>query len=146
MAGSTETATEHAADNGHEHRSRWPLIAAIGAASLYLGVGLVFVGLDLVPSVVPVVLGGAGAVGLLAGLAGWANEAFIADYVRNRRDSDSDLYATTMILFLVSDVATFSAGFVYYASSGPGRGRRPTSRRCLARWWSSTRRCCWQAA
>ena len=115
MAGSTETGTEHAAEDGHEHRSRWPLLAAIGAASLYLGVGLVFVGLDLVPSVVPVVLGGAGAVGLLTGLAGWANEAFIADYVRNRGDSDSDLYATTMILFLVSDVATFSAGFVYYA-------------------------------
>ncbi|MDS0221523.1 heme-copper oxidase subunit III [Haloarcula sp. S1AR25-5A] len=115
MAGSTETATEHATEDAHEHRSRWPLIAAIGAASLYLGVGLVFVGLDLVPSVVPIALGGAGAIGLLAGLAGWANEAFIADYVRHRGDSDSDLYATTMILFLVSDVATFSAGFVYYA-------------------------------
>ncbi|GGM25086.1 heme-copper oxidase subunit III [Haloarcula argentinensis] len=115
MAGSTEAGTEHVAEDGHEHRSRWPLIAAIGAASLYLGVGLVFVGLDLVPSVVPIVLGGAGAIGLLAGLAGWANEAFITDYLRNRGDGGSDLYATTMILFLVSDVATFSAGFVYYA-------------------------------
>ncbi|WP_336339112.1 cytochrome c oxidase subunit 3 [Haloarcula brevis] len=115
MAGSTESATERAGEDGHEHRSRWPLVAAVGAASLYLGVGLVFVGLDLVPTVVPIVLGGAGAIGLLAGLAGWANEAFVADYLQGRADSSADLYTTTMVLFLVSDVATFAAGFVYYA-------------------------------
>ncbi|MDT3435338.1 cytochrome c oxidase subunit 3 [Haloarcula sp. 1CSR25-25] len=115
MAGSTETASEHAAEDGHEHRSRWPLIAAIGAASLYLGVGLVFVGLDLVPAAVPLVLGVLGAGGLVAGLAGWANEAFIAEYLQRRADAGPELYTTTMVLFLVSDVATFSAGFVYYA-------------------------------
>jgi cytochrome c oxidase subunit 3 len=115
MAGSTETATEHAGEDGHEHRSRWPLIAAIGAASLYLGVGLVFVGFDLVPTAVPLVLGVLGAGGLVTGLAGWANEAFIAEYLQGPADSGTDLYTTTMVLFLVSDVATFAAGFVYYA-------------------------------
>ncbi|NHN62063.1 heme-copper oxidase subunit III [Haloarcula sp. JP-Z28] len=115
MAGSTEAGTEHVAEDGHEHRSRWPLLAAVGAASLYLSIGLVFVGLDLVPSVVPIVLGGAGAIGLLTGLAGWANEAFIAEYLQRGEGKAAELYTTTMILFLVSDVATFAAGFIYYA-------------------------------
>lgn len=114
MAGSTAQghATEdHEAE--HEHRSRWPLVAAVGAGALYLGAGLFFVGLDLIPVFIPLALTGAGALGLVGGLAGWANEAFISEYRATRGDSGS-LYDTTMILFLASDVATFSAGFVYY--------------------------------
>ena len=101
--------------DGHEHRSRWPLVAAVGAASLYAGVGLWFVGLALVPAVLPVALGVAGAVGLVVGLAGWAHEAFLADYWAGRPRGESGVYDGGMVLFLVSDVATFSAGFVYYA-------------------------------
>ena len=116
MAGSTPGghAPESEHEGGHEHASRWPLVAAIGAGALYLGVGLAFVGLDLVPSAIPLALGGLGAVGLVAGLAGWANEAFVRDY-RAGRGASGSLYDTTMVLFLVSDVATFAAGFVYYA-------------------------------
>ncbi|MBX0323429.1 heme-copper oxidase subunit III [Halomicroarcula sp. F13] len=121
MAGSTDVASEHAPEgyedddeHEHEHRSRWPLVAAIGAATLYLGAGLFFVGGSLVPSLIPLALAPVGAVGLVVGLAGWANEAFVADY-RQSHAGESDLYSTTMVLFLVSDVATFAAGFVYYA-------------------------------
>ena len=106
---------EDAHDDGHEHTSRWPLIAAVGAAGLYLGAGLYFVGQDLVPSLIPVALVVLGVGGLLTGLAGWVYEAFVSDFISRQPGERSDLYRTTMLLFLVSDVATFSAGFVYYA-------------------------------
>ena len=118
MSGWLNTAGGHAEDEHggeeHEHRSRWPLIAAIGAGTLYLGAGFFFVGLDLVPGFIPTGLVGVGALGLVVGLFGWTYEAFIADYARSHA-GNGDIYSTAMILFLVSDVATFSAGFIYYA-------------------------------
>jgi cytochrome c oxidase subunit 3 len=111
--GGPDRDAEHGAE--HEHRSRWPLVAAVGAAALYAGVGLALVGLDLVPGVVPLVLAPLGAVGLVVGLAGWTREAFLARYPGDRADGDSRVFTGGMVLFLVSDVATFAAGFVYYA-------------------------------
>jgi cytochrome c oxidase subunit 3 len=111
MDGSTEVAADHG--DGH-HTSRWPLLAALGPGGLYAGVGLVLVGLDLVPAVVPLVLGVLGGLGILVGLAGWVNEAFLGDSWAGSTDR-SGLYTGGMVLFLLSDVATFSAGFVYYA-------------------------------
>ena len=110
---SSDAAVGHAAGE-HEHTSRWPLVAAVGAASLYAGVGLWLVGLDLVPALLPLLLGGFGITAFLGGLTGWMYEAFLADYWAEH-GSDSSVYVTGMILFLVSDVATFLAGFVYYA-------------------------------
>ena len=110
MAGTTQVAGESV--DGH-HRSRWPLVAALGAAGLYAGVGLSLVGFDLVPWFLPLALGVAGGSGLLVGLAGWAYEAFLAGHSSSAADL-SGLYTGGMVLFLVSDVATFSAGFVYY--------------------------------
>jgi len=116
MAGWTDVSNEHTGDeHEHEHRSRWPLVAAVGAGALYLGAGFFFVGLDLVPSVIPAGLAGVGAIGLLVGLFGWANEAFFAEALEVHGSETSTLYTTTMKLFLVSDVSTFSAGFIYYA-------------------------------
>jgi len=116
MAGSTTTASDHAdgdhAEGEHEHRSRWPLIAAVGAGALYLGAGFSFVGIDLVPALIPIGLAGVGAIGLLSGLFGWAYAAFCAGHGDSH---GSDIYTTTMVLFLVSDLSTFSAGFIYYA-------------------------------
>ena len=112
MDGSTEVAGDHAAE-GH-HASRWPLVAALGAGGLYAGAGLVLVGLDLIPTLLPLVLGVGGGLGLLVGLAGWTHEAFLADRWAGTGDR-TGLYTGGMVLFLISDVATFSAGFVYYA-------------------------------
>jgi cytochrome c oxidase subunit 3 len=110
----TTDAAGHAAES-HEHTSRWPLLTAVGAASLYAGAGLWFVGFDLVPWLLPLLLAGGGAAGFLVGLAGWTHEAFIADYWAEHAESRRSLYTGGMVLFLVSDVATFAAGFVYYA-------------------------------
>lgn len=110
-ADTTHVEAEHA---DGEHASRWPLVAAIGAASLYAGVGLALVGFDLVPALLSLLLGGVGAVVFVAGLAGWAYEAFVADYWAERGRDRADVYVGGMVLFLVSDVATFLAGFVYY--------------------------------
>ncbi len=119
--------------DGAGHASRWPLVVAAGAASLYAGAGLAFVGLDLVPVALPALLVGAGAAGALTGLAGWFVEAFpsrppaasdAADTAVGERaggragergDRHDGVYGAGMRLFLVSDVATFLAGFVYYA-------------------------------
>ncbi|WP_262177981.1 cytochrome c oxidase subunit 3 [Haloarcula laminariae] len=114
MSGWLDSAGGHAEEGeGHEHRSRWPLIAAVGAGLLYLGAGFFFVGLDLVPVVIPAGLAVVGALGLLVGLFGWAYEAFVGPAAGH--GGHADRYRTTMILFLASDVSTFSAGFIYYA-------------------------------
>ena len=106
---------EGSASGEHEHRSRWPVIAAVGASGLYAGIGLFFVGLDLVPVFVPAGLIGAGVLAFVVGLAGWTHEAFVADYWDEPGRDRTSVYRWGMILFLVSDVATFLAGFVYYA-------------------------------
>jgi cytochrome c oxidase subunit 3 len=113
----TDVATtgDHGSNDGHhEHRSRWPIVAAVGAAALYAGVGLLLAGESLLPRLP---LGAVAAVGgllLVVGLVGWTYEAFVADYWTEQTDR-SRLYVGGMVLFLVSDVATFAAGFVYYA-------------------------------
>jgi cytochrome c oxidase subunit 3 len=98
---------------GH-HASRWPLVAALGAGGLYGGAGLGLVGPDLVPPLVPLVLGVGGVLALVVGLAGWVDEAFLGGSLPGAGDA-AGLYTGGMVLFLLSDVATFSAGFVYYA-------------------------------
>jgi cytochrome c oxidase subunit 3 len=106
------TTVENAGEHGeHEHTSRWPLVTAVGATSLYVGAGLALVGLDLVPAILPTLLVVGGVLGFVGGLAGWFVEAFLVDYYEGR----DDVYTGGMVLFLVSDVATFLGGFVYYA-------------------------------
>jgi cytochrome c oxidase subunit 3 len=70
----TDVATtgDHGSNDGHhEHRSRWPIVAAVGAAALYAGVGLLLAGESLLPRLP---LGAVAAVGGLrrgVGRGGW---------------------------------------------------------------------------
>ncbi|QSW98891.1 cytochrome c oxidase subunit 3 [Haloterrigena alkaliphila] len=96
----------------HEHRSRWPLIGAAGATGLYGGVAIAILGNEtgLVPPLVGGGLAVVGAIVLLAGIAGWVDEAFLAGRTSTSRDS----YVSTTLLFLTTDVSTFGALFIYY--------------------------------
>ncbi len=105
-------------DEAHEEhlRTLWPFIGAVGVGSLYIGVALLFIDVntDLVPSWLGPLFVAGGATGFVAGLGGWLYSAFIADYWTQRVTRGRRLYVATMILFLISDVATFGALFVYY--------------------------------
>ncbi|WP_222918971.1 heme-copper oxidase subunit III [Natrinema sp. SYSU A 869] len=101
----------------HEHRSRWPLVAAAGAAGLYGGVAVFILGdeTDLIPPLLGVGLAVVGTIVLLAGIAGWIDQAFLAparDAQGARKSRES--YVSTTLLFLTTDVSTFGALFIYY--------------------------------
>ncbi|MFB6140574.1 MAG: heme-copper oxidase subunit III [Halosimplex sp.] len=124
MADSVEASEAvHDRDEHHE-RSRWPVIGAAGAATLYVGVALAFVAgsVPMIPGPLGVVVAVAGALGLVAGLFGWVDEAFLDGYLARvsesatgtTGDADRTKYRATMVVFLVTDLATFAAGFVYY--------------------------------
>ncbi len=104
----------------HEHRSRWPLVAAAGAAGLYGGVAIAILGNEtgLVPPLIGVALAVLGVVVLLTGLGGWIEQAFLVP-ARDRDAAASpesrESYVSTTLLFLATDVSTFGALFVYYA-------------------------------
>lgn len=103
---------------GIEETSWWPFVAAAGAAGIYTGAGLFIIGwgdLALVPRYVgPIVFGG-GIIVALVGLFGWLYDAFVAEYWSDALDgSDSDTHRLAMLLFVVTDISTFAAGFVYY--------------------------------
>jgi|AntRauMinimDraft_3_1070383.scaffolds.fasta_scaffold00115_27 cytochrome c oxidase subunit 3 len=107
----------HGDGDEHDHRSRWPLVAAAGAAGLYSGVAISILGneIGLVPPLIGIGLAVVGAIVLLAGIAGWVEQAFLAP----ARDAQGTLksresYVSTTLLFLATDVSTFGALFIYY--------------------------------
>ncbi|SEV89203.1 cytochrome c oxidase subunit 3 [Natrinema salifodinae] len=104
-------------EDEHEHRSRWPLVAAVGAGGLYIGVAIAILGneTDLIPPLIGVGLAAVGSIILLAGVAGWVDQAFLAptrDPQGNPKARES--YVSTTLLFLGTDISTFGALFVYY--------------------------------
>ena len=108
----TETVAGHG-DEGHDHRSKWPIVAAAGSGLLYAGLAGYM--LATATGYLPTWLGLAGAVvGALVtvfGLFGWLDEAFLSSPVSG---AGKPLYLRTMRLFLYTDVATFGTGFVVY--------------------------------
>ncbi|WP_137291627.1 cytochrome c oxidase subunit 3 [Natronorubrum halophilum] len=108
--------SEHG-DNGHEHRSRWPLVAALGAGGLYSGLAIALLGITagVVPPLLGAFLAVVGTMGLLAGVAGWVDEAFLAPARNGVGPTKSrDSYVSTTLLFLATDVSTFGALIIYY--------------------------------
>ncbi len=101
---------------GFGEASWWPFVTALGATGLYVGVALFVLGQGDQP-VVPSIAGPAAFLGsaflFLVGLYGWVYHAFVAAFWRSDGHGGGKL-RWGMLLFLVTEVATFGAGFVYY--------------------------------
>lgn len=102
---------------GFGEASWWPFITAIGGAGVYIGAALFLLARGESPIVTPAA-GPAvfiGSVGLfLIGLYGWVYHAFVKAFWSSDGHGSKAL-RWGMVLFLGSEVATFSAGFIYYA-------------------------------
>lgn len=123
------TSAAHGGDEHHEpavddwpagigETSVWPLVTALGVTVVYVGAALVAMsyGDDAVIPRWPGVgtfLAGFG--GFLVGLLGWLYHGFVRRYwTRGSDQHDGLTLRTAMVLFLVTEVATFAAGFAYY--------------------------------
>ena len=122
------TETEDAHDDGHHlpavadwprgfgEASWWPFVTALGAAGIYLGAALFIMGTaGIVPTLVgpAVFVGGVGV--FLVGLYGWLYHAFVYHFwERGADEHGASKLRWGMVAFLVSEVATFSAGFTYF--------------------------------
>jgi len=104
--------------SGRSDSTLWPVVCAVGIVGLYLGLGLYFFAsgpIETIPSFVGPVVFIAGAAVFIGGLFGWLYHAFLLDYWQRSVDERAP-YALRggMVLFLTTDVATFSGGFIYY--------------------------------
>lgn len=121
MATSDTDGTDHALPatedwpKGFGEASLWPIVAAVGAANIYVGFGLWILAQAETP-LGPPILGPlilVSGVGLfLAGLYGWLYQGFIAHFWDS--EGSAAKFRWAMILFLFTELFTFGAGFTYY--------------------------------
>ncbi|WP_439025891.1 cytochrome c oxidase subunit 3 [Haloarchaeobius sp. DT45] len=124
------TVAEDADDHGHGHHlpavedwpkgfgeaSWWPFITAIGGGGIYLAAALyVLANKDIIG------MGAFSGVAIgstflfLVGLFGWLYHTFISTFwERGANEKSEHKLRWGMVAFLGSEVATFSAGFIYY--------------------------------
>lgn len=104
--------------SGFGEATWWPVVVVAGAVAIYAGVGAVVIAPGVggaVGSLLGVGLGLAGLVAFVAGLAGWNYHGFVVRYGTGPAGGLAERYRWGMGLFLCSEVATFGAGFGYYA-------------------------------
>ena len=98
--------------------SWWPIVTAVGAAAIYVSVALWLLGRGrnslLSPAVGPTLF--LGAVGLtLFGVYGWLYHGFVAHFwTRGTNRLTARSLRWGMLLFVVSEIATFGALFAFY--------------------------------
>jgi cytochrome c oxidase subunit 3 len=102
---------------GFGEASWWPFLTAVGAAAIYVAAALYILAQQDIVGQTTWAAAGVGGVGLfLAGLYGWHHHAFSATFWDRGADENSaSRLQWGMYAFLGSEIATFSAGFVYYA-------------------------------
>ncbi|WP_266076619.1 cytochrome c oxidase subunit 3 [Haladaptatus caseinilyticus] len=101
---------------GFGEASWWPFVSAFGVAGLYVGAGLYVLshgGNDYVSPLSSAAVFVAGTVVFLIGLYGWLYHGFVDRYWSYEGAGGTKL-RWAMVLFLITEVATFGAGFVYY--------------------------------
>ncbi len=101
---------------GFGEASWWPFVTAVGAAVIYFGAALYILAQQGVVGSTTWAVAFVGGVGLfLVGLYGWQHHAFVVNFWERGADEDSaSRLRWGMLVFLGSEIATFSAGFVYY--------------------------------
>lgn len=104
--------------SGRSEATWWPITCVLGVVGVYLGAGLYFFGNGAVapiPSIYGPVVFFAGAFVFLIGLFGWLYHAFVVDFwARGVDERAPRALRGCMLLFLTTDIATFSGGFIYY--------------------------------
>ena len=110
--------------SGKSEATWWPILCTVGIAGLYLGAGLYFFGngaIAVIPSIIGPVVFFIAAFVFLTGLFGWLYHAFVVDFwTRGVDEREPSALRGGMVLFLTTDVATFSAGFIYYLAIRSG--------------------------
>ncbi|MFC6717680.1 heme-copper oxidase subunit III [Natrialbaceae archaeon GCM10025810] len=103
-------------DHEHEHRSLWPFVAAIGAGLIYAGLAVAIFAfvVDVATPLIGVAVAAVGGIVTLGSLGGWLVEAFFAPPRGSEAGGGRDTSVAATVLFLVTDVHTFAALFVYY--------------------------------
>lgn len=128
MATTNETAEEPTEESaltldfpsGHDEATWWPVACTIGIIGIYFGAGIYFFtsgenAVADVPTIIGPVLFGIGTLAFVSAAFGWLYQGFLADFwTRSTESRDPVALRGAMVLFLITDVATFSAGFIYY--------------------------------
>jgi cytochrome c oxidase subunit 3 len=127
---------EHEADHGHHpvvedwprgvgEASWWPIVTAVGAAAIYVSVALWLLGRGR-GSLVAGAIGPTtflGALGVtLFGVYGWLYHGFVAHFwTRGTNRLTARALRWGMLMFIVSEIATFGAlfGYYVYVRAGP---------------------------
>lgn len=101
---------------GFGEASWWPFVTAVGAGAIYFGAALYLLAQQSIVGSTTWAVVFVGGVGLLlAGLYGWHHHTFSATFWERAASEDSaNRLRLGMLVFLGSEIATFSAGFVYY--------------------------------
>jgi cytochrome c oxidase subunit 3 len=102
---------------GFGEASWWPLVTAAGAAGIYAGAALYLIGdtdAALLPPTVALALAVGGLLVFLGGLYGWTYHGFVRRYWLRPPSGDGSALQWGMLVFVLTDVMTFAAGFVYY--------------------------------
>ncbi|MFC6951355.1 heme-copper oxidase subunit III [Halorubellus litoreus] len=126
------TATEDAGDHGHGghlpavedfprgfgEASWWPFVTAIGGSGIYVGAALFLLaargGFGITMGTAAAV--SIGSIGLFVfGILGWLYHGFVASFwERHKSEQSESKLVWGMYAFLGSEIATFSAGFIYF--------------------------------
>lgn len=117
----TDESDEHAPvvgdwPKGVGEASWWPLVVVLSVVGIYVGCGLYLVGVAMhsVVRVAGVGIALLSVVLLVIGGLGWVYQGFVREYWQRAAPTSARSMKAGMVLFLASDVVTFSALFTYY--------------------------------
>jgi cytochrome c oxidase subunit 3 len=124
------TATEDASDHGHGghlpavedfprgfgEASWWPIVTALGGSGIYIGAALFLLAARGVLGMGVAAGVAVASIGLFVfGILGWLYHGFVASFWQRQRSAHSESKLVWgMYAFLGSEIATFSAGFIYF--------------------------------